>query len=174
MNEIAHACSIGSVVVTSEDCDVGSLSDDDLLNDGKEVCGSVADRVVAEDACVVIACGVEVSQGNDFPVGVGASNRPQHHVDNQFCLTVGTDRDTMEVLSAVVLFAVHCGRGRKNELFTGGKEFHHLHQVYRPNDVIFVVFKRNAHGIGGRLQCCKVNDSCDGPSLLLTSLKYSL
>lgn len=174
MNEVADSCAVGGFVVVSEDGDVGSFSYDDFLDDREEVSGSVSDGVVAEDAGVVVSRWIKIAQRNDFPLRVRAGDRAKQHVDHELGFAVGADGDAVEVLSAVVLLAVHRGWGGEDELFAGGEELHHPHQVHGTHDVVLVVFEGDAHRIRRWLQRCEVDDACQGPSLLLAPLKHSL
>ena len=109
MNEVADSCAVGGFVVVSEDGDVGSFSYDDFLDDREEVSGSVSDGVVAEDAGVVVSRWIKIAQRNDFPLRVRAGDRAKQHVNHELGFAVGADGDAVEVLSAVVLLAVHRG-----------------------------------------------------------------
>ena len=129
MDVVTDACPIGGGILISEDTQLFSFSDDDLLDEGEEVVG-VLKGLIPQQIGLMRTTGVEIPERNNPPVFMDAAEGGKQHFDTGLGLSIGTTWQFEISLSAVVLIAIHTGRGRKDEALAVGVFLHQFEKIH--------------------------------------------
>jgi hypothetical protein len=158
---VAHAGAVGRVVVVAEDGQARQLADRDLRDVGHEVVGDAV-RVLADEAGLVRAHGVEVAQQHDAEAGVGLAGAHEDLLDHELRPAVG-------VRAAAGLRGLREGRGLVAVDRRGGGEHelmaaeagHRLEHGHGRVEIRAVVQKGLGHRLAHGLEPGEVDDARD-------------
>ena len=165
MDVISHAGSVFGGIVVAEYAQLCPLAHYDFLDVGEEVVG-VHERLVAQQVACMRAAGVEVPQGNDFPVFMHFGERIEQHFNTGFALSVRTGWAMRVALAAVVLIAVDsCGRG-EDEVGALWVFLHGFEKIDGADYVVFVIEHRLLIAFSNSFLGCEVHHAVDRPPLL--------
>ena len=159
MDVVTHARAVRGVVVVAEHADALQLAHGNLRDVGQQVVRNAL-WILADQAALMRADGVEVTQQHDVPLVVAHVQVGEHLLEHALGPSVGVgavvlgallgDRDELGL-------AVHrCAAGEHDVLHA--MVARHIAQHQRAGDVVPVVLQRLLHAFANRLEAGEVDD----------------
>ena len=162
MDVIAHAGTVGGGIIVAEDAQLVAHARRCLADEGHQVVGD-AGGVLADQAALMRADGVEVAQQHHCPLGIGKGYIAHNALAHPFGPAIGigalTHGQTF-VEGHFLAVAVHGGgAGKYNALYMVLR--HHAAQRHGSAQVVLIIIERDAHGFAYSLQTRKVHHAVD-------------
>ena len=158
---VAHAGAVGGRVIVAVDREALELAGGHLGDIGEEVIRDAV-RVLADEAALVGADGVEVAQQRDAPVLVRHPEVAEDVLDHQLGRAVGVGGREGEVLPDRDRFgrAVNSGGGAEDQVLDP-VFLHQLTEDEGAGDVVVVVAERLGDAFADRLEAREMDDRVD-------------